>query len=98
MSDEPKKPNGFLEFLKGFGISMGGYFILTEISIIPNIPLPALILAACVELAAMGLLAVKFFRSGRPTIAITILTMIAPAIFFLLLAGACSVLIPSMFN
>ncbi len=87
-----KKPSTVIHILIGFGISIVAYALAIGTSFLIN----SMVFTSITELILLALFAflvVKFFRKGYKTIAITMLILITPLMFFLLFLGACTIIL-----
>lgn len=85
-----KTPYGILI---GLGISAAAYFIiwLTLFLSLPNL---AIVGITILVVAVLGFIIVKFYRLKRMAAANTMLVLITPLLFFMLLFGACGLMGP----
>lgn len=83
-----KKPNALLEMLMGIGISAVTYVLLWFAST-GRYPVAVKALADIVILAAFIFLTVKLLRNVHKIAAVTMLALISPGIFWMMLFGAC---------
>lgn len=86
-----KKPNTWLDILMGLGISAAAYALIWFAST-RRIPVIAVALICLALLAVFGFLTVKFFRKAHTAAAVTMIILISPGVFALLLFGACSLM------
>lgn len=86
-----KKPETAIQILMGFGISLAAYALTIGIAFFMK-TVGATSIVAFVIIALSAFLIVKFFRKGYKAAAITMLVLISPLIVFLLLFGACALI------
>ena len=84
-----KRPETIMQVLMGFGISLAAYALTIGIAFLSK-TLAVTSIIAFLILSLSGFLIVKFFRIGYKATAITMLVFISPLIVFLLLFGACA--------
>lgn len=85
-----KKPSTVIQILIGLGISLLAYALtILPGYVVNNYPIAAIF--DLVILVVFGFLIVRFFRTGYTAAAVTMLILITPALFILLLFGACAI-------
>lgn len=95
MDDNQNKPSKAIQILIGIGISLVSYALTVgNLFITKSMVITSII--ALIVLALFAFLVVKFFRKGYRVVAITMLILITPQIFFLLFFGACSIIMISL--
>lgn len=86
-----KRPETMIQILMGFGISLAAYVVTIGIAFLSK-TIGVTSIIAFIIIALSGFLIVKFFRTGYKAAAITMLVFISPLIVFLLLFGACALI------
>jgi len=90
-SNTSKKPETMIQILMGLGISLSAYVLTIGIAYFTK-TMGVTSIIAFVIIALSGFLIVRFFRTGYKAAAMTMLIFISPLIIFLLLFGACALI------